>query len=369
MLPPHKVAARAAAGQFWSLTARPRGEQMEVKHFRTRVVGESFYQEARISPRNLSPAEGVHEVGSLVLGCEEESRTIHVRVEVAGERDGRRTPADFPPVRLVEPTRRFNNSNVADSKLYVTDWCHLDAIAIDVNETLFIRSPAHVSGWMSAFWGLRIEQCPLPEEVVRHPSLRDVIGEVDIQNPWFQSSHPMQLANTFVFQALGVQQPHAKAILQAIADVYGNEDAFPLATLTFSNQRHPRARRLQTPIGTLDTRYIIERTLGLCASLKPYQRPEVMLLNPPNKEEVSLRGNEVLVVKLAPMPDGNIPATNLPWFLGPHPSFLHFEGQASEGKDDVFRFRVRSDYPDPKNDWIRFINGNREMTVLAKYEK
>lgn len=37
--------------------------------------------------------------------------------------------------------------------------------------------------------------------------------------------------------------------------------------------------------------------------------------------------------------------------------------------ENVFKFNVRTDMAENKHDWIRFVCGNGEKLILAKYEK
>lgn len=366
---PHKVLLNKATGEMWSLCHKTARSQMSVHYWRTVNIGETFYQETLIEPKNLNPVPGVQTVGQLDFECSADKRTLYIQVDMKDGDDARRSDFSFPHMRVVEPTRRFQGGSDG-GKMYISDWCHMDAVVANFNEAMYIRSPAYLSNWRSTAWTLEIQQCPLPEEVLRHPTVQAIIDDVDMTNPWFKTSQPLQLASTYVFRPFAIQQPHAKVILQAAADVFG-EEIIPLATLVFRNDRNPNNIRLQTPVGMVETRFSIERTLGVCVSLKEFFRKEVLLADPDNKEEVALHGNETLIIKLSPkfMELERGVSGKMPWFIGAFPNFLAYEGQSTMDGDDVFRFKVRDNYPERKNDWVKFICGNSEKSVLAKYEK
>jgi len=362
---PSKLLIGKADNEFWSMT---HSHSLKVNYFKTVKVGESYYQEVLIEPENLNAADGIQTIGSIEFECSEAKRLVLIQVDMKEGADTRRKEFSFPYMRVVQPTRTFTEENGA-RKLHVNDWCHMDAVTIGINDAVYVRSPSHVSGWMSSFWQIQVEQCPLPDSICSHPALAGILGEIDFQNPWFKTEQPISLASMYIFRPLDIQQPHAKEILQAMADVFGDKP-IPLAKITFTNERHPKNTRLQTPVGMIETKFIMERTLGLCALLKKEEQREVILTHPAHREEVALKGNETLIIKLSPQFIDLERASGIqPWFIGPWPNFLEFEGQSTQDGDDVFRFRVRGDYPNRSNEWIKFICGNKERTVLAKYEK
>jgi hypothetical protein len=210
----------------------------------------------------------------------------------------------------------------------------------------------------------------IPGEVLKHESLSSLIPNVDLKNPWFQTSQPMKLSSTYVVRPLVVQQAHAIAIFKAAADVYPDLDYLPIATFTFRSENHPRNSKITTQLGELETKFSMAKTVGLCVPLAPYRRKEVVLHNPSDKDEVKVTPNEVLVVKLTPMQTEieRHGVVESPWYLSQCPNFLDaYQTRRVDGKNE-FRFRVRQGF-DPAMETIKFVINSNELSIIANYEK
>lgn len=364
MTTPAKMFPKKCDNEHWALSHDLPGDVL--KCFRTTTVGDTFYQEVHLHPVNVPPAPGIYPVGSLRFTCSQETRLVYLDVEV--RESSETNPAEVPKMRLIQPTKVFDGQT--EKKVYVSEFLHNDAISLRLDDVLYLRHPGHVSGWENQGWDLEIEQYPLPDKVLTHDWLKAVVNDIDYRMPWFCTSHPVMLTESYVFRPLNIQQPHAEQIVRAAADVL-QENYLAIGRLTFRNSRHPNNTRWVTPLGVLETKHVLERSLGIVVPLAPYRPQEVVMMNPNHREEVSVKANQTLKVRLSPRTFEMERAGSFQqqWYVGPWPEFLNLKDQQIVDNQTVFIFTVRPDHPDPRSGWINFYCGDTEKIIMAKYEK
>lgn len=362
---PDKVILNGPPDELWSLSDKPNGDAFKVVYFKTMLVGQSFYQEVKIKQGDISPITGEQSIGSLVFSCSKETRVIFIAVDVENPtavNNGLKIPDRF---RIIN-ARTLGSGN--GEKRYLIDWIHNDAVKISPNESFFIRNPGLLSGWETGCWQMQIEQFPLPSEVWRQDDLKEVVKDIDLENLWFKTSTPLQVTNTYVFRPMNIQQPHIETILRAAANAT-TANLLPIARLTFTNSRHQMNQSVTTPYGVVESVLRLNRSLYLCMSLERY-RETVVLEDPAEKTEVVVGNQKILVVKFGiretEIESGTV---ECPWFVSSYPPFLDLVNNVvREGNANVFKFKVKPNC-EPKTDCIRFICGNKETSLLAKYEK
>jgi hypothetical protein len=341
----------------------------EVDHCKTTVLDTgTVYQEIKLEVINVPPIVGLHPAGCVKFTCSEGTVAAFIEVKVDNIDECIYDPA-IPNMKIVPPSKLLGSEQ--SRKLYISEWAHNDAVVIDPELSLYVRSPASISNWSSEEWQMEIEQYPLPKEVWNQGCLEDVIDNIDTGNPWFVSSCPLQMSHTYLFRPLVIQQPHAIDILKAAARVLP-EDILTIGRITFRNNCHPNNSKLALSVGVIETTYSIEKSFGICVDISKYHEkvisPEMVVEDISAKEEIVLKeGVKKLVIKMTPLAieierGGMIKS---PWFMGPWPKCLDHNSIYEKDGKHVFVYDVIGG----DGGKLKLICGNKQVDILVKCEE